>query len=228
MIEDGLLITIAANITTSLLVVFYFGRLSLVSLLTNVLIAPVQSFIMLGGTLGVIVGVAGAPWLSQVILIVPWLSLVWTVAMVQWTAALPGASLDVAAYGSGALAVTYLLLGLTLTRGSLTAWGRRFLRDGLGAAGRRLASPVVLGVGGIGCVLVWMLALSQPDGRLHVHFLDIGQGDAVSSSRRRRAVRCSSTAAPVPRRSSANWARSCPSGTVTSTCSCSPIPTATT
>ncbi|MEZ4718157.1 MAG: ComEC/Rec2 family competence protein [Caldilineaceae bacterium] len=227
LIEDGLLITIAANITTLPLVVFYFGRLSLVSLLTNVLIAPVQSFIMLGGTLGVIVGVAGAPWLSQVILIVPWLSLVWTVAMVQWTAALPGASLDVAAYGSGALAVTYLLLGLTLTRGSLTAWGRRFLRDGLGAAGRRLASPVVLGVGGIGCVLVWMLALSQPDGRVHVHFLTSARATA-SSSRRRRAVRCSSTAAPVPRRSSANWARSCPSGTVTSTCSCSPIPTATT
>ena len=179
LIEDGLLITIAANITTLPLVVFYFGRLSLVSLLTNVLIAPVQSFIMLGGTLGVIVGVAGAPWLSQAILIVPWLSLVWTVAMVRWTAALPGASLDVAAYGSGALAVTYLLLGLTLTRGSLTAWGRQFLRDGVGAAGRRLASPVVLGVGAIGCVLVWMLALSQPDGRLHVYFLDIGQGDGI-------------------------------------------------
>lgn len=179
LIEDGLLITIAANITTLPLVVYYFGRLSVVSLLTNVLIAPVQSFIMLGGTLGVILGVAGAPWLSQLILIVPWISLVWTVAMVRWTAALPGASLDIAGYGSGALAATYLLLGLTVTRGSLTAWGRAFLSNGVAAAGRRLASPLALGVGGVGCVVVWMLALSQPDGRLHVHFLDIGQGDGI-------------------------------------------------
>jgi competence protein ComEC len=28
-------------------------------------------------------------------------------------------------------------------------------------------------------ILVWSLALTQPDGRLHVSFLDVGQGDAV-------------------------------------------------
>ncbi len=88
LIEDGLLITIAANITTLPLVVYYFGRLSLVSLLTDLLIAPVQPFIMLWGSAGVLVGVGGLPWLAQVILWVPWLSLVWTVAMVEWTASL--------------------------------------------------------------------------------------------------------------------------------------------
>ncbi len=46
LIEDGLIVTIAANITTMPLVVFYFGRLSIVSLASNLLIAPVQPFII--------------------------------------------------------------------------------------------------------------------------------------------------------------------------------------
>jgi competence protein ComEC len=110
LIEDGLLITIAANITTLPLVVYYFGRLSLVSLLTNLLIAPVQPFIMLWGSAGILIGVGGLPWLAQAILWVPWLSLVWTVAMVEWTAGLPGASLEILQYGLGALIMTYVLI----------------------------------------------------------------------------------------------------------------------
>src|SRR5215211_3030950 len=57
LLQDGLLVTIAANLTTLPLVVYYFGRLSLVSLLANLAIAPVQSFIMLWGSIGVIIGV---------------------------------------------------------------------------------------------------------------------------------------------------------------------------
>jgi hypothetical protein len=50
---------LAANVTTLPLVVYYFGRLSVVSLLTNVLILPVQPPIMLAGSAGVLAGMAG-------------------------------------------------------------------------------------------------------------------------------------------------------------------------
>ncbi len=179
LIEDGLLITIAANITTLPLVVYYFGRLSLVSLLTNLLIAPVQPFIMLWGSAGVLVGVGGLPWLAQVILWVPWLSLVWTVAMVEWTAALPGASLEILQYGLGALIMTYVLIFGIRWRHSLgdgwqrlRAWGQIDLRS-------RLLAPALAGVLAVLAVVIWRFALTQPDGRLHVHFLDIGQGDGI-------------------------------------------------
>ena len=179
LIEDGLLITIAANITTLPLVVYYFGRLSLVSLLTNLFIAPVQPFIMLWGSAGVLVGVAGLPWLAQVILWVPWLSLVWTVAMVEWTASLPGASLEILQYGLGALIMTYVLIFGIRWRHSLSngwqrlrAWGQIDLRS-------RLLAPALAGVLAVLAVVVWRFALTQPDGRLHVHFLDIGQGDGI-------------------------------------------------
>ena len=178
-LQDGLLVTIAANVTTLPLVVYYFGRLSLVSLLTNVLIAPVQPLIMLWGSAGVLAGVAGLSWVAQALLWIPWLSLVWTVAMVQWSAALPGASLTIAGYGTGALFLTYALIfgarwrkPLRAGLARMTGWMRFDWRS-------RLLGPVTLAVLAVLVVLVWRVALTQPDGRLHVYFLDIGQGDGI-------------------------------------------------
>lgn len=178
-IQDGLLVTIAANITTLPLVVFYFGRVSLISFLTNVLIAPVQPFIMLWGSLGILVGLLGLPWLAWMILLVPWLSLIWTVAAVQWSAALPGASIDWQGYGAEWLLLTYTCIGLLYWRRDLQKCVRRigaWLMDEWG--GRLVGSGAVAGLS-VGVVLLWSVALTQPDGRLHVYFLDIGQGDGI-------------------------------------------------
>ncbi len=179
LLEDGLLVTLAANVTTLPLVVFYFGRLSLVSLLTNLLISPVQPYIMLWGSGGVLAGVAGLRWLAQALLWIPWLSLVWTVAMVEWTAALPGASLAVAQYGLGALLLTYALIFGLHWRRQLAAGGRRLVGRMRGGGFVRLLSPALAGALAVIALLVWRVALTQPDGRLHVHFLDIGQGDGI-------------------------------------------------
>ena len=179
LIEDGLLITIAANITTLPLVVYYFGRLSLVSLLTNLLIAPVQPFIMLWGSAAVLVGVSGLPWLAQVILWVPWLSLVWTVAMVEWTASLPGASLEIVQYGLGALIMTYVLTFGIHWRHSLSNGWQRLRAWGAVDLSSRLLAPALAGILAVLAVVVWRFALTQPDGRLHVDFLNIGQGDGI-------------------------------------------------
>jgi competence protein ComEC len=37
----------------------------------------------------------------------------------------------------------------------------------------------VLGLGGVAGVLTWWIVLTQPDGYLHIHFLDVGQGDGI-------------------------------------------------
>jgi competence protein ComEC len=203
LVQDGLLITLAANFTTLPLVVYYFDRLSLVSPLTNLLIAPAQPFIMLWGGGGVILGLMGLSWLAQAALWVPFLSLAWTVAMVQGTAALPGASLLIPDYGLGWLGLTYLILAGARWQGwireRLQAW-----RDRLGLAeppppptstllassaqkepgrgmwllGRVTGGASLLGLG-VGIFLLARIVLSGPDGRLHVHFLDIGQGDGI-------------------------------------------------
>ena len=185
LIEDGLIVTVAANLTTMPLVVFYFGRLSLVSLLSNLAIAPVQPFIMLWGSASILLGATDLPGLTQLarlLLAVPWLSLVWTVAAVRGTAALPGASLEIVRYGIGALSLTYVLIGLWRWRPQWgLRWGPRRLQWGVArfSVVQRLLGATTAGVLGIGCVLIWSLALTQPDGRLHVWFLDVGQGDGV-------------------------------------------------
>lgn len=178
LVQDGLLITLAANITTLPLVAYHFGRLSLVSPLTNLLIAPAQPFIMLWGGAGLLTGMAGGSALAQPLLWVPYLCLWWTVGMVRWTAALPWASVEVAGYGGGGLLLTYGLIFGWRWREQVAALLRRRPALSAGMAGR-WAVKAGLPVLAIGALLIWQVILSRPDGRLHVYFLDIGQGDGI-------------------------------------------------
>ncbi len=183
-LQDGLMVTIAANISTLPLVLYYFERLSVVSLLTNILIAPAQSMIMLWGSAGILLGVVGLVPLAQLVLWVPWLCLVWTVGVVQWTAALPGASLEVAGYGTPQLLLTYAIIALIAGRQGLhnrlaTLW-EALQRGGPGQwFGATATSALGVGAMSISAILIWAILLGQPDGRLHVYFLDIGQGDGI-------------------------------------------------
>lgn len=65
LLEDGLLVTLAANVLTLPLIVYYFGRLSPFSLLANFLILPVQPLIMLGGSAAVVAGVTRLVWVES-------------------------------------------------------------------------------------------------------------------------------------------------------------------
>lgn len=178
LLQDGLLVTLAANLTTLPLVVYYFGRLSLVSLLTNLLIVPVQPFIMLWGGAGLLVGLTGVEWLAQPLFWVPYLCLLWTVEMVRWSAALPWASVDVFSYGLGSLFLTYLVLfGWHWRAGLAKVLGCR-LRISAPVLWR-WSSAVGLPALAIGALLLWQVLLSRPDGSLHLWFLDIGQGDGI-------------------------------------------------
>jgi competence protein ComEC len=93
LLSELLIITLAAQLSTAPLIVYHFGRFSLVSLLTNLLILPVQPLIMI---LGGIATLAGMIWLSlgQLVAWLVYLPLAWTVWMVELTAHLPYASLD--------------------------------------------------------------------------------------------------------------------------------------
>ncbi|MFZ1754573.1 MAG: ComEC/Rec2 family competence protein [Caldilineaceae bacterium] len=178
LLQDGLLVTLAANLTTLPLVVYYFGRLSLVSLLTNLLIAPAQPFIMLWGGAGLLVGLAGVDLLAQLLLWVPYLCLLWTVAMVRWSAALPWASVEIFGYGLGSLLLTYGLIFVWHGRGQLLRvlrWRPQLSGPALWRWGTAVGLPAL----GIGALLLWQVLLSRPDGLLHLYFLDIGQGDGI-------------------------------------------------
>jgi competence protein ComEC len=194
LIADGVLMTLAATLTTMPLLLLHFGRMSVVSLVTNLLIVPVQPFILLWGSLGVVIGLVGLTLLAQLVLWVPYLCLAWTVAMVHWTDSWPGGSLTVANFGSGAFILSYLLLALlrwwTWTKERLKRlWKSLFAlvarrsspaqREGGPFVASHLVGNTMLAVLGVASILVWWVNLTQPDGYLHVHFLNVGQGDGI-------------------------------------------------
>lgn len=177
--EESVMVTLAANLTTLPLVVYYFGRLSLVSLLTNVLILPAQPPIMLAGSGGVVAGMAGLEAIGQAILALPWLCLVWTVNIVQWTASLPGASLEIAGFGLPAMLIAYTTIAVMKERSRLQRLGDRFRAWAAHDWWQRFVSPAALGGLGLATILVWGAGNALPDGRLHLWFLDVGQGDGI-------------------------------------------------
>ncbi|MBN1992666.1 MAG: DNA internalization-related competence protein ComEC/Rec2 [Anaerolineae bacterium] len=178
LLSELVVITLAAQISTGPLIVYHFGRFSLVSLLSNLLILPVQPPIMIVGGLATLAGMLWLP-LGQAIGWLVWLPLAWTVRVVEVTVRLPYSSLDLGPFPFWLLALVYAALGAGVWWANRPAAEQQapshFRLPPLGTATTRLW------VGGMGAVtlLIWLAALGLPDGRLHVAFLDVGQGDAV-------------------------------------------------
>lgn len=176
LLNDALIVTFAAQLLTTPLIVSVFGRLSIVSLLTNLLILPVQSWVMLGGGAALLAGLVWLP-LGRALAWIPWLGLTWTFAMVEWTARLPLASVDVGRFGTRSLLGYYVGLALVWGYATQPTWRERARTLWRTSIARwqtvGLAALVVF------ATLPWLAAQHAPDGRLHLYALDVGQGDAL-------------------------------------------------
>jgi competence protein ComEC len=171
LLYDSLLVTLAAQITTLPLIVFHFGRLSTISLLTNLLILPVQAPLMILSGLASIAGLLWLP-LGQLLAWPAYLCLWWTISVVQITARVPGASLSVPLGLPGLLAIYGFLATATVL------WARH-----KEVIMRHLGSFPTLKISLAGAALSLMAAISfvagRPDGRLHVTFFDVAEGEAI-------------------------------------------------
>ena len=176
--SEAVLVTLAAQIITLPIILHHFGRLSLVTLLTNLLILPVQSYVMIFGGIATLLGVVVRP-LGQVVGWIAWVFLTYTIETVRLTAWVPHASVPVQM--NGWMVFTYYAI-----LGGLTWWlaqpgeRRRELWDGLTAwFSSRAEAKALVGAAGILSILALFAWRGLPDGRLHVVFLDVGQGDAI-------------------------------------------------
>jgi competence protein ComEC len=171
---EPVIVSIAAQVTTTPLIMLYFGRLSIISLVANILIVPAQAYIMTIGWLAVL---AGMIWttLGEPLAWVVWIPLTYTLDVVHALAGFDWASLQIDFSPSLAWSAYVVLLGVAVFAIQH--------RDDRAALFRRVQQHVtvytILAAGLILVILVWAVALSLPDGRLHVSFLDIGQGHAV-------------------------------------------------
>jgi competence protein ComEC len=160
------LFTLAAQVVTLPVIAYHFQRISLISVLTNPVVLPIQPPLMILGGLSVLLGMAWQP-LGQVAAYLAWPFVAFTIRAVEWFAQLPHGNL---ALGSVSLVVVIAIFGLIL---ALTVW-----RAQAGEKLRTLGPVAILGALGVVTVFVWRVVFSAPDGKLHVTILDVSAGSA--------------------------------------------------
>lgn len=179
-LSDSLMVTTAAQITTLPLILYYFGRLSLVSPVVNFIIIPFQPLILLFGAVGVLMGMM-IPAAGELILSGAWLFLTLTVEVIEFFA---GLSFADRTFHIGQTPVLLFFGGLTLWvlyQAARPRWAMQLIEGKRLFRFAQLASLVAL-------ALLLSGLIRQPDGKLHVSFLDAGQGNGVLMESPRGAV----------------------------------------
>jgi competence protein ComEC len=174
-LDDLIIVTLSAQILVTPLLVYRFDRLTLITLPANLLVLPAQAPLLGLGALAALGGLIWLP-LGQALGWLAWPFLTYTVRVVEWLARAPAATVSVPRI-SPALWILYcaLAIGLAIVAGwdadRRRQWWLRVKR----------AVPAYAGVMALALsvALLWTAVFSLPDGKLHVHFLDVGQGDAI-------------------------------------------------
>jgi competence protein ComEC len=187
-ITDVFAASLAATVAVAPLIAYNFGIISLVGLPATFFALPALPFIIVAGALVAFVGLVAA-FAAQILGWLAWLFLSYLVLLVRGFDALPYSSLNVATispwYILGYYAVLAGVIALLSYRTRLADISSRLTsgmqkvaqgisRPRLGFSPKWLVLPLLLVA-----VVVWSVALTMPDDRLHVSFFDVGQGDSI-------------------------------------------------
>lgn len=173
-LTEPVVVTLAAQITTLPLIVLYFQRLSLVSLPVNLLIVPVQAYLLILGGLATMVALVLPP-LAQVLYWFDLLLLSWTIGVVESFAAFPFAETTIAVEPTLIIVYYVVLIGWTLMHATQPDWWLALGR----LVRQRMVVTAIVFAGVALLVLMAAIARSRPDDRLHVWFLDVGHSNAI-------------------------------------------------
>lgn len=162
--SEYFLLTFVAQLTTLPVIIYHFGRLSLVSFIANPAVLPAQPAVMILSGLALLFSRLYLP-LGQAFAWAAWPFAAYTVRMVEFFNGFPGGVVTLGEFSLLAAVVFYIVLfGLTL------AWSRV---KGI------LTPGAIFSLLAIFTVLTWSSVFNAPDGRLHVIFLDTGSSDGM-------------------------------------------------
>ncbi|MDX1992657.1 MAG: ComEC/Rec2 family competence protein [bacterium] len=173
-LTEPLAVSLAALVLTLPLTIVYFSRLSVVTLLVNLLIVPVQAWLLILGGIGLILSFF-LPFLGQFLLWVNLVFLSWTIGVVRAFAGLSFADTEVRVEPELIILYFALVLGIAFMSATQPSWWLRFGRF----LRRRAVFSVIVFSGVSLTLLMSAVTLGRPDGRLHVWFLDLGHSNAV-------------------------------------------------
>ena len=166
-VGEYFLLTLAAQLTTLPLMIYYFKRISLTALIANPLILPAQPPLMVLGGLSVLTDMLFQP-LGQLFAWTAWPFTTYTIRVVEWLAKVPHGSIPL---GQIAFPIILIFYGVLF---AIT-----FARPRFSSLAARLTPAIPLTLLAILTVLIWKATFYAPDGRLHVTILDIDTGEAV-------------------------------------------------
>jgi competence protein ComEC len=188
MLTDGFAATLAAIVAVGPLIAYNFGVVSLVALPATFLALPALPFIIVTAALVAFVGLFTL-LVAQTLGWLAWLFLSYLVLVVQGFDALPHSSLEVSSVSTwyiwGYYAILVGVVVLLNRRKQLADFSSRLIsgiskvakgipKPHLGFSAKWLILPLL-----VVAILVWSVAFTSPDDKLHVSFLDVGQGDAI-------------------------------------------------
>jgi len=198
--EDGIAVSIANFITDSFsvtlgaimavwpLIAYYFGIVSFIAPVATFLVLPALPGIIISGALAGGLGLIVLP-VAQIIAWLAWLFLSYMLLMVNAFAAFPLSSIEVSSINPILIWVYYLVLATAIWLNSnrkkstdlapkATAWlkpGVNRITSFVSHLPKKWVIPPLLVV----AILVSFTASTLPDNKLHISFLDVGQGDAI-------------------------------------------------
>jgi competence protein ComEC len=187
-ITDGFAATLAAIVAVVPLIAYNFGVVSLVALPATFFSLPALPAIIVTSALVAFVGLF-AMLAAQILGWLAWLFLSYFLSVVQGFDALPHSSLAVATFPAwyiwGYYAILAGVIAIINRRTQLVDFSSK-LASGIKKAAQGIPKPrlgfspkwLVLPLLVV-AILVWSVALTMPDDKLHVSFLDVGQGDAI-------------------------------------------------
>jgi competence protein ComEC len=173
LLREPIVVTIAAMLATMPIIALYFQRVSLITVLVNVLVIPVQPIILfLGGAATIITFI-----LPPAGHILYWLTLIplsWTTDVIRLFAQFPFAELNVSIPAPFVFSLYLIFIG-----GIMIA-ARPYWLERLTQRIQRRSSITAIFLTGLAiCTLLMAIFLSRPDGLLHIWWLNVGHSNAV-------------------------------------------------
>jgi competence protein ComEC len=173
-INDNIILTLAAQVMTIPIMAYYFQRISIISFIANPFILPVQPAVMILGGLAVFISLPILP-LGQLLAWVAWPFAGYTIRVVEFFDRIPNGVIVLGDVPLWIIYMTYAsLLLVTFNWSAIQDWFKS-AASSLRAAALTLAFTITF----ICMMTFWSASAKSGDGRLHVTFLEAGSADAV-------------------------------------------------
>ena len=176
----SVVISTTTTLATIPLIAMHFGEIPLMSVPATILAMPAMSLALVTAAATAASGVV-APWLAPAFGALAWAPVTWVIRVAE---AMPPvmASADwvtpwVAVAWYASLGVLVLLMSSRSARRVASAWRRGPRWRPTGFAGLLVGVAPIAVLGAI--LLFGQMSTTRADGLLHVHVLDVGQGDAI-------------------------------------------------